>query len=42
MLAKIPRVPVEKQFTTLSVVKIAMKFFPCTKIDSTNSSFLYF
>ena len=28
-VAKIPRVPVENQITTLSVVKIAMKFSPC-------------
>ena len=28
-MAKIPRVPVENQIATLSVVKIAMKFFPC-------------
>ena len=27
-MAKIPRVPVEKQITTLSVVKIAIKFSP--------------
>ena len=26
---KIPRVPVENQITTLSVVKIAIKFSPC-------------
>ena len=29
-VAKIPRVPAEKQNTTLSVVKIAIKFSPCT------------
>ena len=29
-VAKIPRVPVENQITTLSVVKIAIKFSPCT------------
>ena len=29
-MAKIPRVPVENQITTLSVVKIAIKFSPCT------------
>ena len=28
-VAKIPRVPVENQITTLSVVKIAVKFSPC-------------
>ena len=28
-MAKIPRVPVENQITTLSVVKIAIKFSPC-------------
>ena len=28
-VAKIPRVPVENQITTLSVVKIAIKFCPC-------------
>ena len=28
-VAKIPRVPVENQITTLSVVKIAIKFSPC-------------
>ena len=31
-LAKIPRVPVENQITTLSVVKIAIKFSPCSII----------
>ena len=29
-MAKIPRVPVEKKITTPSVVKIAIKFSPCT------------
>ena len=29
-MAKIPRVPVENQITTLSMVKIATKFSPCT------------
>ena len=29
-VAKIPRVPVESQITTLSVVKIAIKFSQCT------------
>ena len=29
-VGKIPRVPVENQITTLSVVKIAIKFSPCT------------
>ena len=29
-VAKIPRVPVENQITTLSVVKIAIEFSPCT------------
>ena len=28
-VAKIPRVPVENQITTLSVVKIAIRFSPC-------------
>ena len=28
-IVKIPRVPVENQITTLSVVKIAIKFSPC-------------
>ena len=28
-VAKIPRVPVENQITTLSVVKIAIEFSPC-------------
>ena len=28
-VAKIPRVPVENQITTLSVVTIAIKFSPC-------------
>ena len=28
-MAKIPRVPVEYQITTLSMVKIAIKFSPC-------------
>ena len=28
-VARIPRVPVENQITTLGVVKIAMKFSPC-------------
>ena len=30
-VAKILRVPVENQITTLSVVKIAIKFSPCTR-----------
>ena len=30
-MAKIPRVPVENQITTLSMVKIAIKFYPCVK-----------
>ena len=30
-MAKIPRVPVENQITTLSVVKIAIKFSPCNE-----------
>ena len=29
-VAKIPRVPGENQITTLSVVKIAIKFCPCS------------
>ena len=28
-VANIPRVPVENEITTLSVVKIAIKFSPC-------------
>ena len=28
-VAKIPRVPVENQITSLTVVKITIKFFPC-------------
>ena len=31
-MAKIPGVPVENQITTLGVVKIAIKFFPCTLV----------
>ena len=31
-VAKIPRVPVENQISTLSVVKIAIKFSPCSQI----------
>ena len=31
-VAKIPRVPVENQITTLSVVKIAIKFSPCAML----------
>ena len=31
-MAKIPRVPVENQITTLSVVKIAIKFSPCARL----------
>ena len=30
-VAKIPRVPVENQITTLGVVKIAIKFSPCSR-----------
>ena len=30
-VAKIPRVPVENQITTLSIVKIAINFSPCGK-----------
>ena len=33
-MAKIPRVPVENQVTTLSVVKIAIKFSPCINSQS--------
>ena len=29
-VAEIPRVPIEKQITILSVVKITIKFSPCT------------
>ena len=32
-VAKIPRVPVEDQITTLSVVKIAIKFSPCKQLS---------
>ena len=38
-MAKIPRVPVENQITTLSVVKIAIKFSPCKKSNWKNQSF---
>ena len=40
-VAKIPRVPAENQITTLSVVKIAMKFSPCTLIRLMHFSRLY-
>ena len=30
-MAKIPRVPVKNQINTLSVIKIAIKFSPCTR-----------
>ena len=33
-VAKIRRVPVENQITKLRVVKIAVKFSPCTATDS--------
>ena len=32
-VAKIPRVPVENQITTLGVVKIAIKFSPCGYLE---------
>ena len=42
-VAKIPRLPVENQITTLSVVKIAIKFSPCSKKLSLNSyTFFHF
>ena len=31
-VAKVPRVPIEKQITILSVVKIAIKFSPCREL----------
>ena len=35
-VAKIPRVPVENEITTLGVVKIAIKFSPCgMSVDTT-------
>ena len=36
-VAKIPRVPVENQITTLSVVKIAIKFSPFSDTPSLRS-----
>ena len=49
-VAKIPRVPVENQIITLSVVKIAIKFSPCRNVQQHliiliivySLSFLYF
>ena len=38
-VAKIPRVPVENQFTTLSVVKIAIKFSPCALMEKTKTDY---
>ena len=35
IVAKIRRVPVENQITTLGVVKIAIKFSPCRTHEST-------
>ena len=41
-VAKIPRVPVENQIATLSVVQIAIKFSPCNNIIYfTKFSFLF-
>ena len=43
-VAKIPRVPVENQISTLSMVKISPKFSPCTftlNYTYTNLSLLY-
>ena len=41
-VAKIPRVPVENQVTTLSVVKIAIKFSPCGITESSSNISRYF
>ena len=41
-VAKIPRVPVENQITTLSVVKIATKFSPCSVKGYERSSYSIF
>ena len=35
-MAKIPRVPVENQITTLGVVKIAIKFSPCSRLSASS------
>ena len=40
-VAKILRVPVENQITTLSVVTIRMKFSPCRCIRSTGTPYRY-
>ena len=40
-VAKIPRVLVENQITTLSVVKIAIKFSPCMVILLIKTFFIY-
>ena len=39
-VAKIPRVPVENQTTTLSVVKIAIKFSSCKKFTTETSEMI--
>ena len=39
-VAKISRVPIENQITTLSVVKIAIKFSPCTWVGVVEDFFL--
>ena len=41
-VAKIPRVPVENQITTLSVVKIAIKFSPYSVLYSRGNNVLPF
>ena len=38
-MAKIPRMSVENQITTLSVLKIAIKFSPCKKVQSSIEKF---
>ena len=40
-VAKIPRVPVENQITTLSVVKIAIKFSPCSILVLKKKKYAY-
>ena len=41
-VAKIPRVPVENQITTPSVVKFAIKFSPCIKEQYGRTSLLQY
>ena len=40
-VAKISRVPVENQITTLNVVKIAIKFSPCKALENNPEQFQY-